>query len=290
MSTKFRIGLAQLISPPGDVSGNRRRSTVAAIELFELGADVVVLPEMCVPWYSDDPETLAELAEPIDGETVTAWQEAARSYGGIVVGGFCERGARGDSSGVSLYNSAVAVGADGVLGHYRKLHLFATEKHCFQPGDLGLPTFDTPLGRMGMCVCYDLRFVEVVRVLALCGADLICVPTAWVRGFDHSDAVADALIPQAQGALLQANLNQVFMACASQVGVHGKLGFLGSSILSNAYGRVLAGPASTQEPELLTAEVDLADARTAQARSPLIQPRRDRRTDVYGVSLDGREL
>ena len=301
MSSKFTLALAQFGSPPGDAAKNRLRSVEAAIELFEQGADLVLLPEMCVPWYSEDPSVLAELAEPLCGETVSAWRELAERYDGIVIGGFCELGSpveEGEGAGerTRIYNSAVAVGPDGVLCHYRKLHLFSTEKHCFEPGDLGLPTFQTPYGRIGICVCYDLRFVEVVRVLALQGADLICVPTAWVRGFDHSDAVGDSLIPQAQGAMLQANLNQVFMACASQVGQYGKLQFLGSSILANPYGRLVAGPGSTGGtggtggPDLLVAEVDLAEARSAQARSPLIRPREDRRTDVYGVTLGGRSL
>ncbi len=290
MSTQFTLGLAQISSPPSDAEANRHRSVAAAAALFERGADLVLLPEMCVPWYSGDREAMEGLAEPVDGKTVAAWSETAERYGGVIAGGFCELGEPDAAGDPVIYNSAVAVGSEGVLGHYRKLHLFSTEKNCFAPGDLGLPIFETPFGRMGMCVCYDLRFVEVVRALSLAGADLILVPTAWVRGFDHPDAADDALIPQAQGALLQANLSQVFIACASQVGVHGKLRFLGSSILANAYGRVAAGPGSTLEEANLTAAVDLAEAKAAQARSPLIQPRLDRRTDVYGITLGGQEL
>ena len=67
----------------------------------------------------------------------------------------------------------------GVVVRYRKLHLFAEEKHCFEPGDLGLPVFETRWGIAGICVSYDMRFVGVVRILALRGADLVCVPTVW---------------------------------------------------------------------------------------------------------------
>ena len=289
MSAQFTLGLAQISSPPGDAEANRQHSIAAAVDLFERGANLVLLPEMCVPWYSDDREAIEGLAETVAGRTVAAWRETAERYGGVIAGGFCERGTDKEGKPV-IYNSAVAVGAGRILGHYRKLHLFSTEKNCISPGDLGLRTFETPFGRLGMCVCYDLRFVEVVRALALAGADLILVPTAWVRGFDHPEAAADELIPQAQGALLQANLSQVFIACASQVGVHGKLRFLGSSILASAYGRVVAGPGSTTEEAALTVAVNLAEAKAARVRSPLIQPRLDRRTDVYGVTLSGREL
>lgn len=282
------VGLAQLSALPGDSAGNRRRSVEAATALFEDGADIVVLPELCVPWYTADRSRLLAEAEPLDGPTVEAWCAVAAAYDGLIVGGFCERGDAGDDG--ALYNSAVAAGGDGVVGHYRKLHLFDTEKLCFAPGDLGLPTFETSFGRLGVCVCYDLRFVEVVRVLALSGAELICVPTAWVRGFDRRGAASDGLIPHARGAVLQANLSQVFIACASQAGGHGELRFLGSSILAGPYGNVLAGPLATDRDELRVARVDLAEATEAQVRSELIRPRADRRTDVYGVTLGPQQL
>ena len=282
------VGLAQIGAPPGDPIANRLRSVEAAAELFGRGADIVVLPELCVPWYTADRARLESEAELLDGPTVDAWRAVAASHDGVVVGGFCERdGAAGDGA---LYNSAVAVSGEGVVGHYRKLHLFDTEKLCFAPGDLGLTTFDTAFGRLGMCVCYDLRFVEVVRVLALSGADLICVPTAWIRGFDHRDADRDGLIPHAQGALAQANLSQVFIACASQAGDCGDLHFLGSSILAGPYGQVVAGPLARDRDELQLARVDLAEAARAQVRSELIRPRADRRTDVYGVTLGRQQL
>ncbi len=282
------MGLAQLGARPGDPEGNRRRSVEAATALFDRGAGIVVLPELCVPWYTADRALLEAEAEALDGPTIEAWRAVAAAHDGVVVGGFCERDGAG--SDVAIYNSAVAVSGEGVIGHYRKLHLFDSEKLCFAPGDLGLPTFETPFGRLGICVCYDLRFVEVVRVLALSGADLICVPTAWVGGFDRRGRDDGGLIPHAQGALLQANLSQVFIACASQVGVFGNLHFLGSSILAGPYGQVVAGPLSRDGDESEVAPVDLADAARAQVRSELIRPRDDRRTDVYGVTLGPQHL
>ena len=237
----------------------------------------MLLPEMSVPWYSTDREALEPLAEALDGPTVSGWQEQAARHGGLVVGGLCERGDDG------IYNTAVAVGADGVVAHYRKLHLFDLEKHCFAPGDAGLTVAETDYGTIGLCICYDLRFVEVVRVLALRGADLICVPTAWIRGFDRRQYADGELIPHAEGALVQANLSQVFIACASQVGTGDGTEFLGSSVLADPYGRIAAGPLSTVREQFEVADVDLSEARRAQARSELIQPRADRRTDVYGI-------
>ena len=279
-----RIGLAQILSRPAAAEANRKASVDAAASLFEQGAEIVVLPEMAVPWYSTDREALSPLAEALDGPTVTGWQAEAARHGGLIVGGLCER------SGDDIYNTAAAVGPDGVVAHYRKLHLFDVEKHCFAPGDIGLTVAETPWGVIGMCVCYDLRFVEVVRVLALRGADLVCVPTAWVRGFDRRQYAEGELIPHAEGALVQANLSQVFIACSSQVGAGDGVECLGSSILADPYGGVAAGPLSTVREQLEVVEVDLSEAKRAQARSPLIQPRADRRTDVYGILHDGESL
>ncbi len=272
-----RVGLGQILSRPGEAEANREATFGAAESLFEQGAEIVVLPEMSVPWYSSNRAVLEPLAEPLEGPTVSGWQSLAAHHDGLLVAGFCER------VGDVIFNSAVAVDANGLVAHYRKLHLFDVEKHCFAPGDLGLNVVDTRWGRIGLCICYDLRFVEVVRVLALRGADLICVPTAWVRGFDRRQYAEGELIAHAEGALVQANLSQVFVACVSQVGDGDNVEMLGSSVVSDPYGQIAAGPMSTRNEGLQVAELDLGEALQAQCRSPLIRPRDDRRTDVYGV-------
>jgi predicted amidohydrolase len=134
-----------------------------------------------------------------------------------------------------------------------------------------------------------LRFLEVVRALALKGAGLILVPTAWLPGFDQEKWDDKGMCPQAYGALFQSNLNQVFIACASQAGVHGGLEFLGSSILADPYGKLVGGPLSGDN-EVEVVEIDMGLAELARVRSPLIAPRADRRTDVYGIAIDGRVL
>jgi N-carbamoylputrescine amidase len=279
MSRELTVGLAQITGRPYDPEHNRALAADAAAELFSRGADVVVLPELIVSGYGTDRERLSEIAETVDGPSVDGWRVAARQAGGLVVGGFCER------DGDALYNSAVAVSADGIVLHYRKLHLFASEKGCFAPGDLGLPVAETPFGVVGACVCYDLRFVETARVLALRGAELICVPTAWLPGFDAERWDLDGYSPQARGAQLQANLDQAYIACASQAGPSGEHDFLGSSLLCNPYGKTVLGPLSGDTQELATAAIDLDAVSRAHERDNLINPRTDRRTDVYGLAV-----
>lgn len=284
MSHNVSIGLVQISGEPFETKANRDLANRSASAAFEQGADIVILPEMIVPGYVADPKRLALVAEPIDGPSVEEWSALAAEFEGYVVGGFCER------DGQALFNSAVAVGPNGLMLHYRKVHLFSDEKIAFHPGDLGFPVVPTRFGNIGVCVCYDLRFVEVVRLLALSGADLICVPTAWLPGFDQERWDDKGMCPQAHGAVLQANLSQVFIACASQVGRHGDLEFLGSSCLADPYGRLAAGPLSGSEDVVEVTEIDIAEAKRAQVRAPLIAPRADRRTDVYGLWYQGHRL
>ncbi|MCE3267145.1 MAG: nitrilase/cyanide hydratase protein [Solirubrobacterales bacterium] len=284
MAREVTVALCQVTGEPFDPKGNRRLAGDFARRAFERGADVVVLPEMIIPGYSADAERLAPLAEPIDGPAVTEWHRIAAASGGYIAGGFCE------SDGDERFNSAVVVGPDGIALHYRKLHLFDREKKAFQPGDLGLPVAELGFGTVGLCVCYDLRFVETARALALQGAELILVPTAWLTGFDQVRWRDDGLAPQAEGAVLQANLNQAFIACASQAGERGGRFFLGSSVLVGPRGELLLGPLSGTSDELALATIDLADAERAQRRSELITPRADRRTDVYGLVVGDRRL
>jgi N-carbamoylputrescine amidase len=277
LSRSLTIGLAQITGAPYAGQENRQLSVRAARELFGRGAQLVVLPELIVPGYASDRARLEPLAETVDGPTVTAWAEIAASSGGYVAGG--------DDR---LYNTAVLLGPTGLLMHYRKLHLFGDEKSAFAVGDFGLPVAQTPLGAFGLCICYDLRFVETVRALSLMGAELICVPTAWIPGFNNRRWDAEGYCPQARATLVQADLDQVFIACASQAGGSGD--FLGSSVLCDPYGTAVIGPLPGTEDELALATVDLNLARRSHERQSGVTPRADRRTDVYGLAIGGQVL
>lgn len=276
---RVRIAVAQLDLPAGAVEANRAH-TVAAIERAAgEGARLVVLPELASSGYRlRDPEAVSAAAEPIPGPTTAAWQGAARAADCVVVGGICER------DGEDRYNSVAVVDGDGVLAVYRKLHLFDEEQLLFRPGNAGLPVVDLPFGRVGLLVCYDLRFVETLRILALQGAELAAMPTAWVAGFDRVPP-PDGVIGQVRAAMVQANLDSVFLAAASRVGDDGGLRYLGSSCVVDPYGRFVLEPQDDRSEIVSVVEVDLAEARRAGVRAPRIRPVADRRTDVYGELL-----
>lgn len=258
-----------------------RRSTAA----FEAGANVVVLPELAISGYVLDPQVARDCAEPLAGASLRELGALARKYEGLIAYGFCEEADEG------LYNSVALVGGprlDDVALHYRKLHLFDREKDTFLPGNLGLPVAETPFGNIGICVCYDLRFVEVMRSLSLRGADLVLAPAAWVGGFDKTVPAAGAT-GHAASLLAQANLDQVAVVAVSQVAgeSHGGPATLGGSIACDAYGEILCGPLSRTTADSGVAAVDIAAVRSARIRGERIHPRDDRRTDVYALQYEG---
>lgn len=278
----MNVAVAQVEAVGLDLRANVDATVAAIGAAAAQGATLVVLPECVSSGWLDDPAAVGPLAEPGDGSgpALSAWRAAAREHGVAVVGGFPER------AGEELFNSVAVIDAGGeVLGTYRKLHLFGSERQVFSPGDHGLPIFELGGLRVGVLVCYDLRFPEAMRLLALEGAELIAVPTAWVAGFDAETPEGEGgRVGQVEGALVQANLNQVFVACADLTGTIAPNRFLGRSLIASPYGEPLAGPLPAAGEGLLVAEADAAAARAAQDRGGGLSPRHDRRTDVYSLA------
>jgi predicted amidohydrolase len=134
--------------------------------------DLLVLPELALSSGISDSKIIAALAETIPGPSTAQLLNIASDYGIHFVAGLAER------DGDKLFNSAVFVGPEGLIGIYRKLHLSPGDRKWATPGDLGLPTFDTPIGRVGMLIGSDVNVPEAARCLALDGADLIAWPSS----------------------------------------------------------------------------------------------------------------
>lgn len=281
----MRVAVAQLRCDAADDAARLDATLAAIATAAEQGADLVVLPELAACGYRLDARHLALRAEPADasGPVLSAWADAARRRGVAVIGGFAE------ATDGGIANAAAVIGADGnVVGTYRKLHLFGPEHALFRPGDLGLPVFEVGATRVGVLVCYDLRFPEAARILALQGAQLIAVPTAWVAGFDAPPG-DELRIPHVDGVVVQANLDQVHIAVADQIGVQDDIEFLGRSLVVDPFGCLLAGPLPPARERLAVVDVDPAAVQRAQERGPGISPRANRRTDVYDTLLGYRK-
>ncbi|WP_156379423.1 nitrilase-related carbon-nitrogen hydrolase, partial [Acidovorax sp. Root402] len=206
-----------------------------------------------------------------------AWKSTAKRLNVHIVAGIAERFEE------RLYNSAVVVGPTGLLGTYRKLHLWGDEHHFFESGNSGLPVFQTPWGRLGVLICYDGWFPEVYRLLAMQGADIVAMPTNWVPMAGQpmgSAAMANTL------AMANAHSNALNIVCANRTGVERGQPFIGQSIIISAQGWPLAGPAVADGDEVvLIAELDMKATRAARQLTAFNHVLRDRRDDLYDPML-----
>jgi N-carbamoylputrescine amidase len=280
MGDLLTIACLQTAPVIGDVETNLARQRLMVSEAVDRGASIVVLPECSTGGYMfESPEeaaTVAEDLEAADGPALTAWTWWCDQYGIHLVGGLVEQ------AGTDLYNAAVLVGPDGVVGSYRKTHLWGIEIGLYKPGDVGLPVYETPVGRIGMLICYDAWFPECARIEALQGADLICMPANWVPVPTQADGVP---VIANQLCMTAAHTNLVYVAAASRVGIERGQPFIGRSIVVDHSGAPLAGPASGTDEEIVTAEIAPLASRAERRGNPFNQPLRDRRLDLYGEML-----
>ena len=134
-----------------------------------------------------------------------------------------------------LYNTSILIGPNGIIGKYRKIHLFMNEFDFFEKGNLGLPVYDIGICRVGMLICFDWVFPEVWRILALKGADIICHPS-------------NLVLPYAQQAVpVHGMINKTFNITANRYGTERGVTFSGKSIISNPSGKTLAVAASNKD-------------------------------------------
>jgi predicted amidohydrolase len=258
--------------------GAKTRNVARSIELIEQaharGANLIVLPELCNSGYVfESREEAFALSEALaDGDTIGQWSTLAMRLGVTLVAGYAER------DGDALYNSAAVMGPRGVLGGYRKMHLWCDEQFFFEPGNLGMPVFHMPFGRVACAICYDIWFPEVFRMASAKGADILCVPTNWVP-----------MPAQPPGLPVMANLlamsgahsNGLFVAAADRVGIERGQSFLGRSVIIDSQGWPAAGPAGPTDEEILVASINLADARRHRQLNAFNHVLRDRRHDIY---------
>ena len=257
----------------GDNAGNVARMIEYLDDPQVTSAKLVVFPECAVSGYCFDSRDEAwPHAETIPGPAVDALLAAAKARGKHLVFGMLER------NGDKLHNSCVLLGPEGIVGVYRKIHLpFLGIDRFVDAGTEPLRVYDLGTMRVGMHICYDGSFPEVVRVLALLGADLIVLPTNWPPG---ADTFAEYL-PNAR-----AIENHVYYMAINRVGVERGFEFIGTSKFCLPTGRSPVVGSRT-EPEVITGSVMPHIARNKLlVRVPgkhLIDRLADRRPEFYGL-------
>lgn len=247
------------------------------------GAKLVVFPECALGGYVLEPRPgQVRMPEPppavrLDGPEIARLVELAGPT--TVCLGLTEEAAGGP------YSTGVCLNGDGVLGVQRKVHIPPAETLCYSPGE-GFAAFDTPVGRMGMLLCYDKLFPEAARALTLDGADIIAAPAAWpicrkgaarrisrdrqTRQFNLADE-------------MRAIENQVVMVSTNQTGTFGGVRFLGNAKVVGPRGDVLARTGTRERMAL--ARVD-AGAAIAEARERICHLDH-RRPGAYNPGVTG---
>jgi nitrilase len=221
---------------PLDVELSLRRIERTVREARARGAELVVFPETALGGYPCEGRERHGLP-PALPRHADAFERLSRAAGPAVVCVGYEESAPGGP-----FSSAICVSGDGIIGHHRKVHLPRTERGTFRPGD-GFAAFDTPLGRMGMLICYDKVFPEAARELALDGAEIIASLAAWPV-CRHRPATVMRDDPQVRQFnildVARAMENQVVWVSANHQGSLGHLRFPGQAKVVDPDGRILA--------------------------------------------------
>ncbi len=267
MKDRIKLALAQISSKREGKKENFLKFEKLTMKAKEQGADLAVFPELSLTGYVVK-DQIYELAETIPGPTVEKAEKLARQTEMHIIFGMPELS---EKTKATIFNTAVFVGPDGFIGKYRKMYLpthsVFEEKRYFRPG-YQPAVFQTDLGTIGLCICYDLFFPEVTRLARLKGAQLIvCISASPAVRRSYFEVLTSA----------RALENTAFLAYVNLAGVEDGLQFWGGSRLVNPAGDIVA-KAKYDEEDLVTCELDYRDLRIAE---PFIPTLRDLRPEIF---------
>ncbi len=271
-----RIAAVQMSPVIANLMVNRGTVGAAIAGALREGADIVVLPELATSGYVfQNMEELRSVAIPADGALFDEWAALASTRpSSVIVAGFAEAGADG-----AVYNSAAVVTAAGVLGIYRKVHLWDQEKRFFTPGSDAPLIVETAHGRLGVMICFDLEFPEWTRIAALAGAKMLAVPTNW----PYVDRPAGERPPEVQIAMAAARVNRMSIICSDRAGTERGVAWNEGTTIVDADGWVVStvGPGDG----VAWADLDASDSRKKQL-AELSGVFTDRRPDLYAMVVE----
>ncbi|GLU39356.1 carbon-nitrogen hydrolase family protein [Pseudomonas sp. NBRC 100443] len=252
----MKVELVQLAGRDGDTAYNLGR-TLAAIRACAADTDLVVFPETQLMGFPTE-DNVARLAEPLDGPSVRAVQQAARELDVAVVVGIAEAGDDG-----RFYNTTLLVTPEGIALKYRKTHLWASDRGIFTPGDRYATALFKGV-RVGILICFDIEFPESARALGQLGAELILVTNGNMDpyGPTHRTAITG-----------RAMENQAYAVMVNRVGEgDGGLVFAGGSAVVDPFGQLLCE--AGREECRMRVELDLARLQQARRDYSYIAERR----------------
>ncbi len=261
MYKSFKAGVIQFDVECGKIEANLAKISAYLESLASENVSLAVLPELFS--CSFDNENLKEHAGATQNiiETLSAF---SLKYKMAIAGTLPEL------EGDRVFNTMVFIDTDGkIKGKYRKLHLFRlTGEHLYYTAGNGIVTVDSTLGRIGLMICYDLRFPELARALFLKGAELIVISAQWPEPRkEHWEALIRA----------RAIENQLFMVCSNRTGTEAGLTFPGTSMIADPMGRILAHAGS--HDACVFSQIDPLTVKDIRTLIPCMA---DRRPEVYG--------
>lgn len=295
MST-IKVAAAQLGPASSRKADTIKRIVVLLDEAGSNGVEFVVFPELALSPYfctsvRDDAETFAEASFPSE-ETMPIVDAVKRNTITTVIG-FAEITPEG------LYNSASLLDGSGKeLGRYRKMHIPGTvepvdgkkhqglEKRYFRPGDLGFPAYESPIGEVGMAICYDRRFPETFRCLGLSGSEVYAVIFNTGYNEDIPEGRQQSIDAHELAVRAGALYNGIPAVAAGKAGIEEGKGYIGASSVISHTGEVLCR-AATEGDELVTATLDLDAAAEARMR---LDHKVNRRPGQYAAISEVRAL
>ena len=219
------------------------------------GAKLIVLPEMCATgYYFESMEQAAKMAESVvNGQTVGLLENLAKELDCYLVAGLPEL------DGERLYNSAVLIGPDGLIGRHRKMHHYVPDSTWAKTGDEPVKVFDTPIGNIGIQICMDLSYPEGPRLSRLMGAQVLCSPMNWNESSIPSDIW-----------LTRAKENGMYVIASNRHGNEKGFDFCGGSGIIDPEGRVVA--CQPHGDGIAIAEIDL-EMKPDRSDIPLRRPK-----------------
>ena len=241
----MKVEFAQITGQDNGTSHNLKRA-LNAIAACASDTALIVFPETHLMGFPSS-DTVADVSEPLDGPTVQAVQQAARSRNVSVVIGMAE------NDNGRFYNTTLLITPEGIALRYRKTHLWASDRGVFSAGDRYATCLWNGL-RVGMLICYDIEFPESARALAQLGAELIIVTNGNMDPYGPTHRTA---------IMARAQENQAFALMVNRVGEgDGDLVFAGGSALVDPFGTLLkeAGRDECQ----FSAELDLTQLEAAR--------------------------
>ncbi len=255
---------------------NRREENVEALyevvrRAAESGARLIVTPEMATTGYLyRNRKAIAPFVDTIPGKTTRRFGEIAERYGAYIVLGMAEA----DPETGLFYNAAALIGPGGVLGKYRKMHLWAAEETWSCPGDLGVPVFPTEIGRIAIMICMDAVYFETARLAALRGADILAFPT-------NSSGQTVTLLQD------RARSNGLYIVGANRSDTEEGFRMVGASALWSPRGELLAATPYLADPEQKRDEPAWIAARIDPAlyANPAKERLKERRPELYADLL-----